>query len=108
MNIDYKLIGQRIKQIRKERNLTQETLAERLDVSIGYISQIERGVTKISLDLLGAVSSILQCDVAELITGSATKTTEYLERELYDEINRVELSKRKFLLKIIRSLNEDL
>ena len=59
-NIDYILIGKRIKAARKALGMTQEKLAEELDVSIGYISQVERGVTKISLDLLGALSSILK------------------------------------------------
>ena len=40
MNIDYKLIGQRIKRERKVRGITQEVLAERLNVSIGYVSQV--------------------------------------------------------------------
>ena len=71
MNIDYKLIGERIKKTRKSQNITQELLAEKLNVSIGYVSQVERGITKISLDLLGAISSILNCDVASFVTESA-------------------------------------
>ena len=41
MNVDYKLIGSRIKAERKKLGITQEVLAEKLDVSIGYVSQIE-------------------------------------------------------------------
>ena len=67
MNVDYKLIGERIKRARKMRGFTQETVAEKLDVSIGYISQVERGITKISLDFLGAMSLVLDCDIALLI-----------------------------------------
>ena len=48
MNVDYGAIGQRIKQVRRSRDMTQERLAEALSVSVGYISQIERGVTKIN------------------------------------------------------------
>ena len=50
MNVDYSLIGERIKKTRKMRGMTQDALAERLGVSIGYVSQVERGITKISLD----------------------------------------------------------
>ena len=64
MNIDYKLVGERIKRARKSKGITQENMAERLNVSIGYVSQVERGVTKISLDLLVAISIILECDIA--------------------------------------------
>ncbi len=46
MSMDYNLIGSRIKQRRREAMLTQENLAEKLSVSVGYVSQIERGITK--------------------------------------------------------------
>ena len=42
MVIDYKIIGQRIKNARKAIGMTQEVLAEKADVTVGYISQIER------------------------------------------------------------------
>lgn len=106
MNIDYKLIGGRIKLERKKRNMTQETLAERLDVSIGYISQVERGITKISLDLLGAISDILNCDVSLLVSGSTVCGGNYLAGELVDEIAGLNGRKRKLLLDFARLLSE--
>ena len=42
MNIDYKLIGQRITKHRKKLHITQEKLAEQLDVSTAFVSKIER------------------------------------------------------------------
>lgn len=101
MNVDYKLIGERIKQARKAKDITQEHLAEKLGVSIGYVSQVERGITKISLDLLGAVSGILETDIATLVTGSAVHTNEYLESELLNKLRKLDRSKRRFLLEII-------
>ena len=50
--------------------MTQERLAEALSVSVGYISQIERGVTKINLDTLAAVAAHLNCELSELVTRS--------------------------------------
>jgi len=108
MNIDYKLIGERIKRIRKSQNMTQETLAERLNVSIGYVSQVERGITKISLDLLGAISSILGCDVACFISESAVNSNEYMESEIIREIRKLDNKKRKFILELIKITNETL
>ena len=106
MNVDYKLIGERIKRTRKSKGITQDNLAEKLDVSIGYVSQIERGVTKISLDLLAAISSILECDIARLITESATNSTEYMESELLSEIRKLDGKKKKYILEIIKLTNE--
>lgn len=47
-----KLIGQRIRQLRKERNLTQEELGERADLQSQYIGGVERGERNISLETL--------------------------------------------------------
>ena len=106
MNIDYKLIGERIKRERKASGMTQDVLAEKLGVSIGYVSQVERGITKISLDLLGAISSILNCDVASFITESATHSNEYMESELLFEIRKLDGKRRKYILEIIKLTNE--
>ena len=106
MNIDYKLIGERIKQARKSKNITQEVLAERLNVSIGYVSQVERGITKISLDLLGAISSVLDCDVASLISNTAINSNGYMESEILDEIRKLDNKKRKYIFKILQLTND--
>ena len=106
MNIDYKLIGDRIKQARKAKGMTQEVLSERLGVSIGYVSQVERGITKISLDLLGAISSILDCNVASLISESAVNSNGYMETEILNEIRKLDNKKRKYILKILQLTNE--
>lgn len=105
MNIDYKLIGERIKKARKAKGITQDVLAERLNVSIGYVSQVERGITKISLDLLGAISSILECDIASFITESATNSNEYMESEILSEILKLDGKKKKYILEIIKLTN---
>ena len=106
MNIDYKLIGERIKQARKRCGMTQEVLAEKLNVSIGYVSQVERGITKISLDLLGAISSILDCDVALFISESAIYSNDYLEDEIVREIRKLDNKKRKYIYEVIKLTNE--
>ena len=108
MNIDYGLIGERIKKQRKIKGLTQDALAERLNVSIGYVSQVERGITKISLDLLGAISGILECDIASFITGSAITSNGYMETELMEEIKKLDQKKKKYILNVIKLTNETL
>ena len=45
-------IGERIRNLRELSNLTQEELAERANLTKGFISQIERDLTSISLDSL--------------------------------------------------------
>jgi transcriptional regulator with XRE-family HTH domain len=81
MAVDFKLIGNRIKAVRKNRDITQEMLAEWLSYSTGYISNMERGTTKISLSTLARIADLLDCDIAELVTGSSTGKKTYLDEE---------------------------
>lgn len=104
MNIDYHLIGSRIKEKRKLQGYTQERLAERLDVTVGYISQIERGITKISLDLLAAISVILHCNVAELISEAATESEHYLTKELAEKLDRLSAKDKKLVRDFVELL----
>ena len=99
MNVDYGAIGQRIKQVRRSRDMTQERLAEALSVSVGYISQIERGVTKINLDTLAAVAAHLNCELSELVTGVSGR---YLEGELAQLVDQMDGRQRKMLLEVAK------
>ena len=51
-------IGQKLKELRVRKNLTQEELADRAELSKGFISQIERNLTSPSIATL---MDILQC-----------------------------------------------
>ena len=107
MNVDYQLIGARIKSARNKQGLTQEQMAERLDVTIGYVSQVERGITKISLDLLGKIAMILECDIASLITQSAVNSDDYIADEVMNNMRRLNGRDRRIVLSIIKSMLED-
>ena len=102
MNVDYGAIGQRIKQVRRSRDMTQERLAEALSVSVGYISQIERGVTKINLDTLVAVAAHLNCELSELVTVVSVLQGRYLEGELAQLVDQMDGRQRKMLLEVAK------
>ncbi len=97
MNIDYKLIGKRIQQTRKSRGITQERLSEKVGVTVGYISQIERGFTKVNLDTLAQVATVLECDLAQFISGTQINSDTYLNDELYDKIKSMSKPQKQLL-----------
>ncbi len=86
MSVDFNLIGSRIKATRKTAGKTQEWLAEQIDVSVGYISQLERGITKISLETLAEICSVLDGDMAYLVSGSAKSRDDYMQDEIARKI----------------------
>lgn len=63
-------MGARMKLARKELNLTQEDIAEKLGVSVKHYSGIERGVAGISLETLVNISNILNISLDYLVKGT--------------------------------------
>lgn len=100
MKVDYSAIGRRIKARRKAQRKTQEILAEALSVSVGYISQIERGVTRVNLDTLAEIAAELGCGLEELVTGVSGNQTGYLDRELSERFARMTPRQRQMLLDV--------
>ena len=54
--LDYTAVGERIRQTRKERGLTQEQLAEACGLSTSFVGHIERGTRILSVDTLYQIS----------------------------------------------------
>jgi len=61
-----KQIGRRIQAIRKQRGLTQEQLAEQLDISTTHMSAIERGVSGVTVEKLVQIINCLDCTADDL------------------------------------------
>ncbi len=60
-------LGRRIGQIRKVRSLTQEALAERMDLSPQYLSRIEGGHQSPSVETLATLAEVLGVEVWGII-----------------------------------------
>lgn len=60
--------GERVRQIRTERQLSQEQFAELIGMSVDFLSLIERGVNAPSFEKLELMSERLQVPVAALFT----------------------------------------
>jgi len=58
--LNYTEIGQRIRKYRKQQNLSQEQLAEKIGISTTHMSHIETGSTKLSLPVLVDLAMILR------------------------------------------------
>lgn len=59
-----KNIGELIKLRRTEKKMTLKEVGEATDLSIGYLSQLERGLTSIAHDTLVKVANVLEVDMA--------------------------------------------
>ena len=68
--INYRLLGERIQEVRKTRGIKQMVLAERTGLSCQYISQIETGRKQISLQALMQIAEALDVTADALLVGN--------------------------------------
>lgn len=59
-------VGERIRRLRKERNLSQEQLAERSSLHTNYVGQVERGEKNLTLETLEKIVLGLGVSLEEL------------------------------------------
>lgn len=69
MDIDYKAVGVRIRNIRRKRQLTQEEVAEACDISTSFCGHIERGTRKASVQTLLRICEILEISIDYVLRG---------------------------------------
>ena len=82
MYYDIKESGKRIKELRKKAGITQEELANKLNISTVAISNMERGVNGVSLDMMGILAEVLNSSVDYIAFG---KKTLVLDMDLPEE-----------------------
>lgn len=99
--VDYESIGRRIAINRKRANVTQASLAEQLDVSESFISQVERGKAKISLPRLCQIADFLNIDVAVLVSDCSKLNMNDLNSEIELIINDWTPEQRSMLIDLI-------
>lgn len=107
MALDYNIIGERLKKARTDKGLTQEKLAEKLDVSIAFLSRIERGSSHISLKRLSQICDILEISEGSILNGSSNNSNTYLASEYNKLFKNMTPEKQKLIYKIIKVINED-
>ena len=88
--MNQKRIGELISKIRKEKNLTQEELGNKLNVSGKSVSKWERGINLPDISILTDLCRILDIKIEELLKG---KLTEKQKLPFYKKIKS-----RKFII----------
>lgn len=112
MELNYKSIGKRIKIARIRSDITQEKLAELVNLSPSHMSNIETGTTKVSLTTIVTISNALSVTVDDLLCDSVVRAKPQFENDiglLLDSCDDYEIRIVKDLLAaIISTLRRDL
>lgn len=92
-----KLLGMRIKELRRTRSLSQEQLAEMIEIDPKHLSRIEVGNSYPSLDTLEKMANALKTDLKDFFEFKHHGE----EKELIENINRILSETNKSNLKLI-------
>ena len=106
MELDYKAIGKRIKIARIKADMTQERLAEMIELSPTHLSNIETGATRVSLPTIIAIANGLTVSVDDLLCDNVIKSKVQFEKDissLLDDCDDYEIRIIKDLLESIKT-----
>ena len=82
MELDYKAIGKRIKIARIKADLTQERLAELIDISPTHLSNIETGTTRVSLNTIISIANSLSVTGDDLLCDNIVMAKVQFEKDI--------------------------
>ena len=114
INLNYKEIGQKIKQKRKALNLTQLQLAEKVGLTESSISRYESGkIATMPTSTINKICSVLNIEPSELLGLTAETSFEYdlkdilnLTNDLPPEIKKELLDQFKQQIELFRRINK--
>lgn len=102
--MDYKRLGQRIREERQHLNLTQADLAEAIDISDTYMGAIERGERGLTLDTLVRLSNRLGVTVDYLLSDSVADSDSNIMEQFKQIIDNQPLSRKQLAIKVLRTI----
>lgn len=106
-----KLVGENIRLLRKKRGLTQEELAERINLQQAYIGGVERGERNISMLTLQKIAVGLEVSPEKVLNLSNINLLENPQREEFlsiitSLIHQKNIDELQFILKFIHNFSE--
>ena len=102
---DLKLFGMRMKELRAVRNLSQEQLAEKADISPKYMSRIEMGLHFPSFNIITKLANALQVEAKDFFEFThEAKNTRELKEMISNLLKEADEERLRLALKILRAL----
>ena len=99
-------VGRRIKAVREQKKITQETLASLVDISPTHMSVIERGAKVPRLDTFVAIANSLGVSADALLLDVVDHSAESVASDLVSAIDKLPHAEKVRVLKVIEVLLE--
>lgn len=104
--VDYKLIGQRLKACRKQSGLTQECVAEMSDITPVYLSKIENGRVKPTLEVYATICSVLQCELGSIFSNATPESGNYQNERIVELFHACAPRVKPIALELLEKLSD--
>lgn len=108
MQLNYIALGQRIRNIRTKKGISQMVLAERIDRSAAYMSYVENGYKSCSLDTLVLVANELNVSTDDLLVDSLVNTIKVSNHEFATIVSDCNEYEMRVLLDIVKKAKESM
>lgn len=102
--INYKILGERIKEERKRIHLTQAQLANEVGISDTYMGAIERGERSLTLDTLVKLANRIGVTIDYLLTDFVDGSNESIVDEFKQIIDNQPLDRKVMALQVLRTI----
>ena len=102
--MDYKKLGERIREERRRLNLTQAQLAEDIDISDTYMGAIERGERSLTLDTLVRLVRRLGVTVDYMLSDSVADTDSNIMEQFKQIIDCQPLERKQMAVNVLRTI----
>lgn len=104
MGLDIKAIGKRIRNQREFLGFTREQLAEMIDVTPKFCSDIELGVKGMSLNTLDILSNKLKLSTDYILYGNLNKDESGTEKIIYKMLASCPSPKKKYAIEAMKNI----
>lgn len=101
--MDYYKIGQKIRKIRKAHGLSQEELAEKVNISTTHMSHIETANTKLSLPVFVDIAAALEVRTDDLLDNHDVETTSAALEEISEVLEGCNAQQAKIIADIVKA-----
>lgn len=102
--MDQNALGQRIRKERQNLNLTQEQLAEKINVSSTYIGFIERGERSLTLGKLTLLANVLGVSVDYLLSDSVPPSNSANEKQMLKLFSSASEKDQELILEVAKTI----
>ena len=97
-------VGRRIAQARMDKGYSQAMLAEKANISISHLSNIERGRKSLSAEVLFKIAEALQMSADGILFTDILEVHKEVESQIEINLNNCTVREKEFILKLIKDI----